>query len=252
LLAQESANLYNFEKELALGRHVAAEIRRQSKPLENADVAGYASRIGTRLVSHLAESPRFPYSFGVIIDAGMTEPIALPGNHILIPAGFFLAGQDESEFAVMLAYTIGHSIFRQGERANRPVDTANLASIPLISMNGWIGSHADSRATTQMPLAFLKLQRSYELEADLFGLELAARAGYDAAAFRRYIDRIQPADSDMSFLPARESRLAHIDEFLSAVQASPSPATGEFESIQRAVRKELGQPERRRTPTLRR
>jgi predicted Zn-dependent protease len=253
LLAQEGAKVYSLQKELALGRQVAAEIRRQSKPLQNREVAGYATRIGSQLISHLSEPPRFPYSFEIVINAGMTEPISIPGGDVFIPAAFFLAAQNESEFAVMLAHAMGHDILRHGMRTQSRVETANPATFPPIFM-GSVGSHADSRARIRpaMPLAFVKFQQSYELEADQFGIELAARAGYDAGAIRVYVERMQSPDSDMSPLPLRESRLAHIDESLSSIRVSPSRSIGQFERMQRAVREALGQLEQRRAPALRR
>ena len=129
----------------------------------------------------------------------------------------------------------------------------NTASIPLIFMGGWGGAHADSRQPQLLvPMGFLQDHRIYELEADAFGLNLAAKAGYPPAAFRRYIERTQGLDSKMSPLPAREVRLARIDEVLRSLPAVPFMPTGDFEKVQASARVVVPKPEPRMPPTLRR
>ena len=188
LLAQQSANLYNVEKERALGRSLASEVRQQSRPFDNPAVDAYVKRIGGELVAHLPENP-LTYTFEVISTDEATEPIPLPGGYVFIPARFLLAAQDEAEFAGMLAHSIGHIALRHGTRPATRGEVMNVAHIPLVFAGGWMGGgHADSRRPLiGVPIGFLEFQRTRELEADAFGLELAARAGYDPAALRRYI-----------------------------------------------------------------
>jgi predicted Zn-dependent protease len=95
-----------------------------------------------------------------------------------------------------------------------------MASIPLIFRGGLMGTHADSAQSAYLtPVGFRETQRNSEFEADRFGLELATRAKFNCEAFRRYIERTQAPDSPM--LPARELRLARIDEFYARLPLSP-------------------------------
>ncbi|HYI96144.1 MAG TPA: M48 family metalloprotease [Bryobacteraceae bacterium] len=248
ILAQQSANFYSVEKERALGQHLSSEIRRQAKPLSVPLVDEYTKRLGGELVAQLEETS-FGYQFKVIADGAHIEPIPLPGGYILIPARFFTASQDESEFVGMLAHAIGHVALRHGTQARTRGQTVNMASIPLIFWGGWAGSHADAeRSQLLMPTAFLKFQRIYELEADRFGLQLASRAGYDAAGLKHYIQRTDPADA------TREQRLAALQETLSSL---PSPAAStsseEFRRVQQTIQSTMAAPTgRRRAPTLKR
>lgn len=239
-----------MEKERALGRQVSLEVRRQSKPLDNPVVDAYAKRIGGELIAHLKER-RFDYLFEVIVTDAVTEPLSIAGGYILIPARAFLAARDEAEFVGILAHSIGHLALQHGKRSATRGDVMEMGRIPLIFMGGWMGLHADSqRPNPQVPVGFFEAQRAYELEADAFGLELTSRAGYSGAAFRKYIERTQTADSKMSALPARDLRLAKIDELLQALPIVASSSTGEFQQIQEAVRASVPQPQARRTPTL--
>ncbi|MBC8164782.1 MAG: hypothetical protein H7Y20_02785 [Bryobacteraceae bacterium] len=79
MLAQPGVNFYTVQRELALGRHLASEIRRQSKPFVNAAVDAYVKRIGAALVRQLKEAA-FEYQFEVISGGAWMEPFSLPGG----------------------------------------------------------------------------------------------------------------------------------------------------------------------------
>jgi predicted Zn-dependent protease len=260
LAAQQGVNFYSLEKERALGAQLAADIRRQAKPFENVLANDYLQRVGGRLLSRVAEPP-FEYRLELVLTADATEPMPLPGGYLFVPARFFLAAEDEAEFAAVLAHSIGHIALRHGTRSATRGQLVNVASIPLVFMCGWMGSHAESgRSRVAVPLGFLSFQRAYELEADAFGLELAARAGYPPAAFRRYIDRTQAPDGQQlaSPLPARDLRLARIGELVRSLTVAPSPQpspsspSAEFRQVQDVVRQLSAEPAQRRVPTLRR
>jgi predicted Zn-dependent protease len=234
LFAQQGVNFFTVDRERALGQQLASEVRERSKPFAHPAVDAYVRRIGPELVARLQDRI-FEYQFDVVESGTWTEPFSLPGGYVFIPARAFLAAQDEDEFAYMLAHAIGHAALRHGTRTATRAQLAKMASIPLIFVGG---AHADAAsARALMPAAFLKFQREYELEADLFGVELAARAGYDPAAFLRYVGRVQPPDSKMSPLPLRDVRVNKLREAVSSIAYSPSASSNEeFRNVQQVVR----------------
>jgi predicted Zn-dependent protease len=238
LLAQQSADTSSEERDRLLGRQLASSIKAKSRLLGSPAVDAYVDRIGRRLLANLPE-PLSPYSFEVITAASGREPMAFPGGPVLIPAPFLVAVQDEAELAGMLAHAIGHVALRHSLR--EPVQFLIARPAPFLYLGGWMGSHADPQAAT-LPLAVFKSRRAYELEADAFGISLAARSGFAADGLRRYIERTEAADSSVSPEPAREMRLARMDEILrprAAVTVSP---TDEFQQVQAMVRDAIGQP----------
>jgi beta-barrel assembly-enhancing protease len=66
---------------------------------------------------------------------------------VFVPARIFISARDEDEFAVTLAHAIGHAALRHGTRTASRGQIPDMASIPLVFMGGWTGSHADSRNT---------------------------------------------------------------------------------------------------------
>lgn len=95
------------------------------------------------------------------------------------------------------------------------------AGLPLIYTGA---PHSDTRL---IPAGLVRAQQIDELEADRFGVELAARTGYDATAFIRYLERT---------LPSLDSRLS-LRELVAALPAPTRPSsTQEFRSLQETVR----------------
>lgn len=243
LLAQQDLNLDSAEKEKALGEQYASEIRRQSQPLADPLVQAYVDRIGRQLVNGLTDQ-RLDYRFDVTSNRDQTEPFALPGGYVFVPFRIFLVARDEQEFAGTLAHAIGHAALRHGIRTAARTQITNMASIPLIFMGGWTGCHADStRFQMLVPVSVLESQRTDELEADRFGLELSARAGYDGAAFLRYVERTHPR---------RDLRISRLQEIVASLPAPTGTTSGDFASIQQRVRSVTEHSQRRRIPTLRR
>lgn len=193
------------EKERALGRGLAEDIRRQGKPVDDAAVNEYLQRIAARLTAALGETP-VSFTFEVLQLADAMEPMPLPGGYILVPAAFFAAVRDEAEFSGVLAHAIGHVVLRHGRTE------ARFAKAPLVFTGGWGGTHAEiaGKRRTLLPLGFLARQREYEIEADRFASDLAARAGFDRLGLKRYIERMQKDGERNSPLPPRDERLARL------------------------------------------
>ena len=166
LLAQPSA----FErKEQALGQQIAKDIRSRSKPLELPPIEAYVNELGKRLV------PEQNYRFEVVvIDA--TEPIAVLGGTIFVPASLLATVQDEAELNTQLAHAIGHIALRHGLQTS----STGTAAIPLIFVGGWTGFHG--RQDLLVPQKFREQQRTWETEADVYAAELTARDGVPAAS----------------------------------------------------------------------
>lgn len=241
-----------IEKQRIIGERLASEIRRQGKPFDHPAVDAYVKRVGERLASRL-EDPPFSYSFEVLLTEAAAEPIPLPGGRILIPASFLLTVRDEAEFAGMLAHAIGHVALHHGMRSANEARAGGKEPVPLIFLGGWAGSHASGAQGALLPKSFVAAQRMYELDADRFGLQLAARAGFDPAGLRRYLERVpEPATAGHSPLPPRGDRLAALDDLLGSIPQAPAPRTAEFSQAQTAIRQVFDRPAPNRPPTLHR
>jgi predicted Zn-dependent protease len=243
----QGVNFYSKEKEAALGKGLADDVRRQTTKLDNPEVQAYVERIAGRLAAHLPDTS-LTFTFTVVTDdrGGPThEPYALPGGYIFVSSSLILGAQDEAEFAGMLAHAMIHVAARHSTREATRRQLANQATIPLIYMGGWQTGNASQ---ILIPVGFLKFQRANELEADTLAVPTMAAAGYDPAAFLRYISRVQPESTGQakvfSPMPTRDERIA-------AIQAAIGKLD-DFKRIQDAVRGAMPKPPEQRPPTLKR
>jgi predicted Zn-dependent protease len=246
------ANLYSLEKERALGRQLANDIRQKTTAVNSPRVQEYVDHLGQKIASHI-QGTRFDYTFNVIADDTSRtthEPIALPGGVIFIPAALFHGANDEAEFAGMLAHAMEHVAQRHG---TRHATANNMGSIPLVFLGGWV-PRPDGQA---VPLGFLGQLRSNELEADALAVKALALAGFDPTALVRYVERVRPASPGT--LPKVFSPLPELDQRIAALRVAIArlPQTSyadpgmEFAAIRDEVVRLTARPEDTR-PTLKR
>jgi len=75
-----------------------------------------------------------------------------------------------------------------------------------------MGGGAEGDTRPSVPMEYLKLWRSYELDADQVALKIMDVAGYDPAALLEYIRRTQrPVSNVSSALPKREERIGALE-----------------------------------------
>jgi len=224
--AEKGLNFYSLEKEAALGKQLAAEVRQRTTPIENSTVQDYVDRLGYKLAAHMPEA-KVHFTFSVIAEDPCSivhEPSALPGSSVFVPAAMFLAARDEAEFAGMMAHAMAHIAARQATQLSR-----------------WSGTCTDGAA---VPAGFLAIQLGLEREADALALQTMAQAGFDPNAFVRYTERVQPAPSAprsaaFSTVPSRDQRLAAMTSTIAGLPATnyPALADGEFAAAREEVRR---------------
>src|SRR5918997_865485 len=95
----------SLEKEVALGRQLAAEVDRQAKFVDDPTVTEYVNRVGQNLVLH--SDAKIPFTIKVI-DSDEVNAFALPGGFFYVNKGLLLAADNEAELAGVMAHEIAH------------------------------------------------------------------------------------------------------------------------------------------------
>src|SRR5436309_7651270 len=110
-------NFYSIEKEIALGKQLAEEVRRQSKLVDDPIIGEYVNRLGQNLVRN--SDATIPFTFQ-IVEGDQLNAFAFPGGFVFVYTGLIEATETEAELAGAMAHEIAHvtarHITRQASR----------------------------------------------------------------------------------------------------------------------------------------
>ena len=187
-LNNNQVNFYSLEKEMAIGRQLAAEVDKQSKFVTDPIITEYVNRVGQNIVLH--SDAKIPFTIKVV-DSQEINAFALPGGLLYVNRGLIEAAENEAELAGVMAHEIAHVTARHGVEQASKGQLVNYLSIPLIFLGGWGGYIAQQVAGLAIPLGFLKFSRGAEKEADRLGAQYMWASGYDPNALITFFEKLQ-------------------------------------------------------------
>ncbi|HKX29689.1 MAG TPA: M48 family metallopeptidase [Blastocatellia bacterium] len=180
-------SFYSLDKEVALGRQLAADVDRQSKFITDPAITEYINRVGQNLVLH--SDAKVPFTIKVI-DSNEVNAFALPGGFLYVNRGLLEAAENEAEVAGVLSHEIAHVTARHGIEQASKGQLLNYASLPLIFLGG-VGTVVQQIASIAVPLTFLKFSRNAEKEADRLGAQYMWASGYDPTSLITFFEKLQ-------------------------------------------------------------
>lgn len=236
-------NFTSLEKEIALGRQLAAEVERQVKLVDNPIINEFVNRVGQNLVRN--SDAQVPFTFKVIEDDTINA-FALPGGFVFVNTGVILSADDEAELAGVMAHEIAHVTARHGTENQTKGQIINLATIPLVFLGGMAGYGIRQAAGFAIPMQFMKFSRGAEEEADYLGIQYAYKTGYDPGAAVSFFQKVQaretakPGTISSLFMshPPTEDRIKKTRRNIGLVLPEEDQyvlTTSEFQNVQRLL-----------------
>lgn len=144
------------------------------------ELNAYVAGVGARLAD-VSDRP-LPYEF-VILNSSVPNAWALPGGKIAINRGLLLELSSEAELAAVLGHEIVHAAARHGAQAmQRGMILQGALLATTVAARGDYSNLAIGAASIGAQLINQRYGRGAELEADLYGMNYLARAGYDPQA----------------------------------------------------------------------
>lgn len=147
----------------------------------------------------------------------------MPGGKIAFYFGILQRLQlDDDEVATIMGHEMAHAL-REHARERMGKTAATRIGAGLLSSLLGLGGAGDALLNMGGQLLTLRFSREDESEADIVGMELAARAGYDPAAgvtlWRKMMKASEGAPPEfMSTHPSGPSRIEDIQRLLPKVQ----------------------------------
>jgi predicted Zn-dependent protease len=156
----------------------------------------------------------------ILLRSQQINAFCMPGGKIAFFTGILDKLQlTDDEVAMVMGHEIGHALWEHArERAGKQMALGAgrvVAGLLFGQLGDVVGAGAGSLAT-------LKFSRNDELEADLIGMELAARAGYDPRSGVTLWQKMSSANKGappqwLSTHPAGETRINTIKKHLPEV-----------------------------------
>jgi predicted Zn-dependent protease len=162
-----------------------------------------------------------------LLNSSQVNAFCMPGGRIAFFSGILTSLKlTDDEVAAVMGHEIAHALREHGrERAAKSTATGVVSRIIGAGVAAYTGIDpriTDSVANMGGQLVVLKFSRDEEREADLIGLDLAARAGYDpragVALWRKMgaLNKRAPVQL-LSTHPGGEDRIAEIENHMNVL-----------------------------------
>ncbi len=143
-----------------------------------------------------------------LIGSKQINAFCMPGGKIAFFTGILdQLKLDDNEVAMVMGHEMAHAL-REHARARLAKSAGTGAALSITAQLLGLGQAGDLAARAGTQLVTLKFSRSDETEADLVGLELAARAGYDPKAsvsLWQKMAKASKSEGGLSFLSTHPS-----------------------------------------------
>jgi len=241
-------NKYTPQQDVELGREAAAEVRQQYPIIKDERIAGYLTALGDRLVAAAPpelNQPVYEYSF-TPVNLKEINAFALPGGPMFVHRGMFDAAASEDEVVGVMAHELSHVLLRHGtanaSKAQNPwLQLGQLAgAVGGAVVGGAAGSAIAQGSQFGLGTLLLRYSRDFEKQADLLGVQIMARAGYDPRALGRMFETIARESQGggnpqwMSSHPDPGNRTLYINKEADSLTIASKADTSGFATIKTA------------------
>ncbi len=207
------------EEEIELGGNLISGLLGAAPLVDNKALQRYVNDVGFWIASQSQRS-NLPWRFGVIESDGINA-FAAPGGYVVITLGLYQLLENEAQLAAVLAHEIAHVVRKHHLTVLRKTMQREFWSgLTVKALDD--ASHRkkmQKMINAGVQLYATGLDREFELDADIRGVVLAARAGYDPYALLDVlttIDSINPSAEELSVMlsthPPTGERLAELEK----------------------------------------
>jgi Zn-dependent protease with chaperone function len=233
-------NKYTPQQDVQIGREAAAEVRKEYPIINDSQIRAYVERLGDRLVEAAPRelnNPVFEYSF-TPVNLKDINAFALPGGPMFVNRGMIEAASTEGEVAGVMAHELAHVLLRHGTanatKAQGFQIGALAGAIAGAVIGGGLGEVISQGSQFGLGTWLMKYSRDYERQADIVGVQIMARAGYDPRDLAHMFETIQRQGGSggpewLSSHPNPGNRTQYINQEASQLRIGPRPNDSGFQ-----------------------
>lgn len=205
-------------------QQLTADAQSKKKLNTNAAMTQRIRRIGNDLIAHVGvfrpDAKDWAWEINVF-DSDEINAFCAPGGKIGVYTGIVNKLKlTDDEIAAVMGHEIAHALREHSREQASQKTISGLITSTVAAATGMPGELMD--AGSQM-LVHLPNSRSMELESDIIGLELMARAGYNprnASSIWKKMQQLSGSQGGPAFLsthPAGDQRIAELDAYVPKV-----------------------------------
>ena len=202
----------------ALGAQSFEQIKASTPQSKDPATVAYINCIARRIIPQL-EKNNNPGDWEVVVfDDPQANAFALPGNKIGVYTGLLKYARNQHQLAAVIGHEVGHVIARH---SNERLSSKLAVSAGLTLAAAVLGADRNNDSLLMAGLGLgaqygviLPFSRKHESEADLIGLDLMAKAGFDPSeSILLWQNMAQAGVSPPEFMsthPSSDSRIRNL------------------------------------------
>lgn len=177
--------LFSDQDMNTLGAQSFEEMKQSQAVSKDAKTNAYVQCVAKTIAQHVPKQAGFTDWEVVVFDSEQVNAFALPGGKIGVYTGLLDVAVNQDQLATVIGHEIAHVL---ADHSNERLSQSQIANAGLQITNIALGSseYAQYRQATMAALGvgvqygvLMPYGRTQESEADLVGLELMAKAGFD-------------------------------------------------------------------------
>lgn len=204
-----------------MGAQSFEQIKQDTPITEDSNVQQYVLCIANKIIPQVAQNPDPKQWEVVVFQDDQANAFALPGYKIGVYTGLLKYAQNQDQLAAVMGHEVAHVIAKHGnERVSNQMATEAGMSIATAVLGG---TQDENSALILAGLGLgaqygiiLPFSRGHESEADLIGLDLMAKAGFDPAESVTLWQNMSQAGASppefMSTHPSSDTRIKQLQE----------------------------------------
>ncbi|MBM5571469.1 MULTISPECIES: M48 family metalloprotease [Deefgea] len=210
------------QQEIVMGQGVMATLLGAAPLVKDPALQKYVNQVGMWVAAQ-SEQPNLGWRFGVM-DSPNINAFAAPGGYILITRGLWDHIRSEAELAAILGHEITHVLKKDQIEAIKSTNRGAIyEELLVLGVNNKVkggGKELGRKAAKATTEGFYikGLSKDAEYQADIGGMVLAARAGYNPYAMvsvLQTLGNVSPSDTAVALFfsthPSPQDRLDQID-----------------------------------------